>query len=115
MAIENNQNPGSVEEAIEATTNWRTYLSSSNSEFDLKSFWISIDHIKKLLEHNPDADGVRTYLGLEDPADPTSFKFVTLTTREGIDVVERPDGKSNVIVKHLYCPPVCPTGGVLNG
>jgi len=109
--------PGSpsVEEAIEATKNWRTYLAESNSEFDLKSFWISIDKIKSLLEHNPDADGIRTYLGLENAADPTSFKFVTVTTKNEVDVVELPDGKPDVIVKHLYCPPVCPTGGVLNG
>src|ERR1700749_3842867 len=117
MATENHDHPSppSVEEAIKATTNWRDYLESSNGAFDLKSFWISIDHIQKLLEHNPDADGIRTYLGFKDASDPTSFQFVTLSTKKGVDVIERPDGKSDVILKHLYCPPICPTGGVLNG
>lgn len=104
-----------VEEAIEAAGNWRAYLDASNSGFDLKSFWISMEHIKNILEHNPDADGIRTYLGLEDPADPASFKFVIVPTKHGIDVVERHNGKSNVAPPPIYCPPICPTGGVLNG
>jgi len=119
MATENNQNPhpGSmpVAEAIEATKNWRTYLASSNNEFDLRSFWISIDKIKTLLKHNPDADGIRIYLGLENAEDPTSFKFVTVSTQNQVDVVELSNGESDIAPPPIYCPPFCPTGGVLNG
>lgn len=119
MATENNHppHPGSisVELAAEFTSNWRTYLAASNNEFDLKSFWISIEHIKSLLAHNPDADGMRVYLGLSDPENPTSFKFVTVTTKHQEDVIELPDGAPNLIPPPVYCPPVCPTGGVLNG
>lgn len=109
--------PGSssVAEAAEATANWRTYLAASNSEFNLQSFWISIDKIKKMLEHNPDADGIRMYMGLNDAANPTSFKIVTVTTKHKQDVVELPDGESIIDPPPIYCPPICPTGGALNG
>lgn len=118
MATENNQNPGStpIKDAIEATTNWRTYLSASKSEFDLKSFWMSIDTIKSLLEQTPDADGIRIYLGLENAEDPTSFKFVTVSTKDQKDVFELPDGKPcSPPPPPIYCPPYCPTGSPLNG
>ena len=118
MAIQNDHNPHAsmpVKEAIEATANWRAYLTASNNPFDLKSFWISIDKIKDLLERNPDADGIRIYLGLENAADPTSFKFVTVSTKDGADVVKLPNGESDVTPPPIYCPPFCPTGGVLNG
>lgn len=119
MATENHHHPhpGSmpVEEAIEATANWRSYLSSSNSEFNLQSFWISIDKIKSLLEHHPDADGIRVYLGLENAANPTSFKIVTVPTQNRVDVIELSNGESIVLPPPIYCPPVCPTGCILNG
>jgi hypothetical protein len=117
MATENNQHPGSipVELAVEYTTNWRTYLSSSNEAFDLQSIWVSIDKIKSLLEHNAGADGLRVYMGLEDPADATSIKIVMVPTKNEQDVVELEDGRPNVIDQLIYCPPICPVGSPLNG
>ncbi len=111
------QHPGliSVSEAVKVTANWREYLSSSNNEFNLRSFWIDIDKIKSLLERNPHADGLRVYLGLKDAADPTSFKFVTVPTHHKEDVVELPNGEPNMDPPPIYCPPICPMGGVLNG
>ena len=105
----------SVAEAAKATANWRAYLEASNNEFNLQSFWISIDKIKSLLEHNPDADGVRVYMGLNDAADPTSFKIVTVTTKHKQDVVEGRHGELIMDPPPIYCPPICPMGGVLNG
>jgi hypothetical protein len=113
----NHPHPGSisVQEAIDATTNWRTYLSSSNGEFQLRSFWGSIDKIKSVLEKNPNADGLRFYLGLKDASDPTSVKIVLVPTENEQDVLELGDGRANTVDGFGPCPPVCVGGGSLNG
>jgi len=112
MATENHNNPhpGSipVDLAVEFTTNWRTYLSSANSDFVLQSFWVNIESIKSLLHHNPNADGLRFYMGLENPADPTSVKIVCIPTENNNDILDPVD-------QLTPCPPYCPTGGPLNG
>jgi hypothetical protein len=119
MATENNYlpHPGSipVDLAVEFTTNWRTYLSSANGDFALQSFWVNIESIKSLLQHNPNADGLRFYMGLDNPADPTSVKIVLVSTEDEKDVLVLESGKSNAIDNLTPCPPMCPTGSLLNG
>jgi hypothetical protein len=115
---EHQPHPGSipVDLAVEYTTNWRTYLSSSNGDFNMRSFWVNIESIKSILQHNPDADGLRFYMGLSNPADPTSLKIALVSTLNGEDVLVLENGQSNVIDELPPCPPACVGGGgLLNG
>jgi hypothetical protein len=106
--------------AIELTANWRTYLATSNQAFVAQSFFIPIIDFKNILLHNPDAEGVRAYIGLSDAADPTTAQLLLVPVSHGHDVVYLPnygnggeDG-SNVFDQTTPCPPICPLPSVLN-
>jgi hypothetical protein len=108
-----------VAEAIELTLNWRTYLAASNPAFAAQSFFVPIINFVNILKYNPNAEGVRAYIGLEDPNDPTSAKLLFVPVANGEDVVylqqdnEVGEG-SNVFDMTTVCPPVCPPPSILN-
>jgi hypothetical protein len=108
-----------VEVAIELTANWRKYLTTSNPAFATQSFLLPMVDFQNIVKYNPDAEGVRVYLGLEDATDPTSAKLVLVPVSKGADVVHLkrgngdPDG-SNVFDLSKACPPICPVASVLN-
>lgn len=111
-----------VTEAVRLTTNWRTYLDESECDFQAKAFLIPIASIKNLLDTNPDAEGVRAYLGLNDPDDAMSGKLVLVPVVDGEDVIFLPDGNgdpdeeddSNVYDRSQQCPPYCAPSNELN-
>ncbi len=111
-----------VTEAVRLTTNWRTYLDESECDFQTKGFLIPIASIKNLLDTNPDAEGVRAYIGLNDADDAMSGKLVLVPVVDGEDVIFLPDGNgdpdeeddSNVYDRIYPCPPYCSTPNELN-
>jgi len=111
-----------VTEAVRLTTNWRTYLADSECDFQTKAFLIPIASIKNLLATNPDAQGVRAYLGLNDADDAMSGKLVLVPVVDGEDVIFLPgsngdpdeEDDSNVYDRVSTCPPVCPSANELN-
>lgn len=111
-----------VAEAVELTSNWRTYLENNDLELQTRSFLISINSITNLLAENPDAEGVRMYLGLKDAEDPNSGKVVLVAVVNGDDVIYVPGSNgdpdsvddSNVYDRTSTCPPDCPPGNALN-
>jgi hypothetical protein len=126
MSTENdpNQPEGTipVNEAITLTANWRTFLANSNQEFITRAFLIPIINFKNILLHNPDAEGVRAYIGLEDATDATTAKLVLVPVTNGEDVpILYRDGNGgpgseeqvNIFDLTRQCPPYCPTG-ILN-
>jgi hypothetical protein len=119
MATENNHgydgfNSIPLEKGIELAKNWRTYLSSSNSEFQTKSFWIDIRTIQAILNNSPEADGIRGYIGLEDTNDPANIKIVLVGTKDNQDIIDLPYNEDPIHDFVSTCPPVCPTGSPLN-
>jgi len=123
MSTENDPNnpEGSipVNDAVTLTANWRTFLANANQEFATRAFLIPIITFKNILLHNPDADGVRAYIGLEDPNDATTAKLVLVPVVNGEDIpILYKDGsggpgtelQSNIFDFSKACPPVCPTG-----
>jgi len=109
-----------VSTAIELTANWRTYLASSQQAFVGESFFVPIINFVNILKYNPDAEGVRAYIGLSDPTDPTSAQLLLVPVNQGQDVVSIPnygndgDDGSNVFDMTTICPPVCPLPSVLS-
>jgi hypothetical protein len=111
-----------VTEAVRLTTNWRTYLSESECDFQTKAFLIPIASIKNLLATNPEAEGVRAYLGLNDAEDAMSGKLVLVPVVDGEDVIFLPgsngdpdeEDDSNVYDRSSMCPPVCAPANELN-
>ncbi|QJD94755.1 hypothetical protein HH214_02125 [Mucilaginibacter robiniae] len=112
----------SVSTAATLTANWRSYLATSGQDFQTKAFLIPINSIKNLLANNPDAEGVRVYLGLEDASDADSGKLVIVPTIGDNDIIfmsdssNNPDSEddSNVYDRTDSCPPLCPVNNVLN-
>jgi hypothetical protein len=107
-----------VDQAIQLTANWRTYLATSGQAFVGQSFLIPISNFQNILQYNPDADGVRAYIGLPDPADPTTAQLLLVAVKNGQDVVYLPgdDGEANSDGSNVYdfskiCPPYCPAAG----
>jgi hypothetical protein len=109
-----------VDQAVQLTANWRTYLATSGQAFVTQSFLVPIIDFKNILEHNPDAQSVRAYIGLADPTDPLSAQLLLVPVSEGQDVVYLPQGhgnsesttlKSNVYDLTTACPPICPMLG----
>lgn len=105
-----------VNEAIDWAQNWRTYIATSGQVFNVESFEIPIIDFKNILLHNPDAESVRAYIGLEDATDPTTAKLMLVPVVDGHDVVVIPttgnggvgDGdQSNVYDVTKPCPPTC--------
>jgi hypothetical protein len=111
-----------VTEAVRLTTNWRTYLAESECDFQTKAFLIPIESITNLLATNPDAEGVRAYLGLNDAQDAMSGKLVLVPVVDGEDVIFLPgsngdpdeEDDSNVYDRVITCPPNCPPDNELN-
>jgi hypothetical protein len=113
-----------VKDAIELAANWRNYLETSGQAFAAHAFLIPIISFKNILLHNPLAEGVRAYIGLTDPTDPTSAKLVLVPVINGNDVPYlAQDGlrdgsggvSSNVFDFSNLCPPDCSIGSPLNG
>ncbi|WP_179415857.1 hypothetical protein HDF19_06540 [Mucilaginibacter sp. E4BP6] len=109
-----------VNDAVQLTANWRTYLATSGQAFVTQSFLIPIIDFKNILEHNANAQSVRAYIGLSDPTDPLSAQLLLVPVSEGQDVVYLPKGhgdsesatlKSNVYDLTTACPPICPMLG----
>ena len=111
-----------VTEAVRLTTNWRTYLFESECDFQAKAFLIPIASIKNLLATNPEAEGVRAYLGLNDADDAMSGKLVLVPVVDGEDVIFLPgsngdpdeEDDSNVYDRGTPCPPMCSLPNELN-
>jgi len=108
-----------VEHAIELTANWRKYLATSEPDFVAQSFFVPIIDFVNILKHNPDAEGVRVYLGLEEANDPMSAKLVLVPVSRGHDVVHLDHGNGGELSSNVWdltkvCPPICPVASVLN-
>jgi hypothetical protein len=102
-----------VADAAEQTANWRAYL--AGSDLVTKAFTFSILSFNNLLRDNPDADGIRVYLGLKIAGDPTSLTALLVPVIDGGDVVTvtTPGGgygdgdDDNVYNYSQPCPPTC--------
>lgn len=114
-----------VATAIELTANWRTYLKISEETFHVQSFLIPIINFKNILLYNPDAEGVRAYIGLESATDPTSAKLVLVPVVDGHDVPylsgsgNTADGTTTDGISNAYdvtppCPPQCPVDSIFS-
>ena len=113
-----------VNDAIQLAKNWRDFLTASNQQFVGRSFFIPIIDFSNIQAFNPDAEGVRAYIGLDDPADPMTAKLILVPVVNGQDVlVVYPDaspgnlgddGQSNTYDLTRMCPPVCPVGSPLS-
>ncbi|GAA4339809.1 hypothetical protein GCM10023149_50770 [Mucilaginibacter gynuensis] len=107
-----------VPDAEQWAKNWRTFLETSKQPFQTRSFLLPIYDFQNIIKFNPTADGVRAYIGLEDPADPTSAKLMLVPTVDGKDVpfIEgngkdvAEGGQSNVYDLSGACPPNCGPG-----
>ncbi|MDB4926661.1 hypothetical protein [Mucilaginibacter sp.] len=111
-----------VPQAMKMTDNWRTYLASSGQAFNVRSYLIPIISYQNLLLNNPDAEAVRAYIGLTDPADPTTSQLLLVPIVNGrekpyvqTDNMVQGDSGSNVYDLSAPCPPYCGTGGELDG
>jgi hypothetical protein len=95
--------------------NWRTYISTSGSEFVTRSFLIPIIDFQNILLYNPDAESVRAYIGLESATDPLTAKLMLVPVEGGQEVLVKDivggglgDPNSNVYDFTKACPPDCP-------
>jgi len=107
--------------AIDLTANWRKYLASSKQTFATHSFLIPFVSFTNIVLYNQGAEGVRAYIGLEDPTDPTTAKLVLVPVVNGQDVPilhnltgDEDSIQSNVFDLSSSCPPLCPVGSPLN-
>jgi hypothetical protein len=111
-----------VTEAVRLTTNWRTYLAESECDFQTKAFLIPITTIENLLTTNPEAEGVRAYLGLNETENAVSIKLVLVPVVNGEDIIFLPgsngdpnsEDDSNVYDRVPECPPNCSPANELN-
>lgn len=112
----------SVKEGIRLTTNWRQLLTETKQPFQVLGFLIPADSIKQLLANNPDAEGVRAYVGLDDPARPESANLVLVPVVNGDDIIfipgsnrdEGDEDDSNLYDRATPCPPICAPPNDLN-
>jgi hypothetical protein len=111
-----------VDEAIQMAKNWRDYLETSGQDFDVRSWLIPRLSYESLLKNNPTMEAVRAYIGLRDPADPTSSQILLVPVVDGKDQlfqgtqaggVGGNDGDSNIYDMTQPCPPNCGAGGGL--
>lgn len=110
-----------VNNAIDYAKNWRQFLSAALPAFMAHSFLLPIADFKNILKYNPDAEGVRAYIGLESPDDPMSAKLILVPVVDGQDILVVPvpteDGglggedQSNTYDVSVLCPPTCPPPG----
>jgi|GEM_PF-2631723 len=125
MSNENNLSNGAegtipVSDALTMTQNWRTYLAASQQGFVARSFVVPIINFTNILATNPEADGVRVYIGLEDATDPITAKLIFVPTVNNHDIPYiHPegnlggDGNTNVYDLTTVCPPNCVVGDSL--
>ncbi|MBD1363253.1 hypothetical protein IDJ77_05455 [Mucilaginibacter sp. ZT4R22] len=115
----NNDNPDGtipLETAKAWAANWRSHLSTSEDEFQGRSFFIPTASINTLLANSPNAEGVRAYIGMEDETDPLTAKLVIVSVVNGEEVLTIPgenggEDRPGTVDLVTACPPVCPTGG----
>jgi hypothetical protein len=91
--------------------NWRSHLSTSEDVFQVRSFFVPIASINTLLTNNPNLEGIRTYMALEDVGDMTTAKMVMVAIVNGEEVLTLPNAKSGTVDMFTPCPPYCPIGG----
>lgn len=74
-------NPIKLSEGIDWTTNWRNWClrNGFTEENMLRAFYIPLGDIEALASF-PGAGGVRAYLALEKPDDPSTVKIVLVPT-----------------------------------
>jgi hypothetical protein len=110
-----------VKEAIQMAANWRNYLSTSEQEFQARSFQIPIVNFKNILLHNPDAESVHAYIGLRTATDPATAQLILVPVVDGKDVLYLPNERKSLISEEQedqsntydltkVCPPNCSTG-----
>jgi hypothetical protein len=107
-----------VEVAKAWAANWRTYLANSGTAFIARSFLIPIIDFQNILLYNPNAEGVRAFIGLDDAEDPLSAKLMLVPVENGKEVLVKPivggglgDSQSNVYDFTKVCPPDCVAPG----
>lgn len=111
-----------VAEAIRLTTNWREYLKSSGQDFQVRGFLLPVESIRALLDTNPEAEGIRAYIGLENVNDPANANLVLVPVVGGEDIIFIPgsaqrganEDDSNVYDRSSPCPPLCGPSSDLN-
>lgn len=114
-----------VNDAIDYAKNWRQYLVNAKPDFKGQSFLLPIVDFQNILKFNPDAEGVRAYIGLESADDPMSAKLILVPVVDGKDVLVVPvptqegdlggDDQSNTYDVSMLCPPTCaPVGSPMN-
>ena len=105
-----------VNDAITWAANWRTYLAASGQAFNVQLFDIPIVDFSNILLHNPDAESVRAYIGLDSATNPATAKLLLVPVVDGQDVLHidtlsnggLPGGSiSNVYDLTAACPPNC--------
>jgi hypothetical protein len=124
-----NEDPNSPEgtipvpTAMDMTANWRLFLNANEPNFQVRSYYISIVSLQNMLKYNPDAEGVRAYIGLGDLEDIHSTKLLFIPVVDGKEVPYRQipsenglggcdtDDCSNIYNLNDPCPPVCAPGG----
>src|ERR1700743_3437468 len=129
MATEDPTSPDGtvpVSQALVMTANWRAYLDASGSDFNVRSYYIPIISLQNLLKYNPDAEGVRVYIGLGDTEDMTSTNLLFTPVIDGKEMPYRQipgvnygtgddpcttDDCSNIYDLAEPCPPYCAPGG----
>lgn len=105
----------SLEEGIAITTNWRNYMESQGEPADyIRAFFIPIADIQYLYEltQRYGGEGVRAYIGLEKPNDPSTAKLAIVPTsgpEPGQDVLDDPndDLESTIFDFTNPCPQSC--------
>ena len=103
-----------TEDATQQTANWRAYL--AGSDLITKAFLFPIETFRNLIAINPEADGIRVYLGLKTAGDPKSLTALLVPVIDGNDIVVAPktapgdgdgDDDDNVYNFSQTCPPIC--------
>lgn len=102
----------SVPVAKEEVLAWQSY--QQGTEIPAQSFHFSIDTFDNIKTYTPEADGVRMYLALRVPNDPTTLTLLIVPTEGGHDIVTAPapgtvggDDDTNIYNYGQTCPPVC--------
>ena len=103
--------------------NWRTYIAAEDPGFVIRSFFIPIIDFQNIVLYNPDAEGVRAFIGLEDETDPLTAKLMLVPVVNGEEILVKSvvggglgDPNSNIYDLTRACPPDCvnPVGDTLD-
>lgn len=104
-----------LETAIALTKNWRGFLEKKMGD-SFRGFLIPFADIQNLMDIHKDENivGVRGYMSLADPNDPSSVRFILVPVNaEGKDVLQKP-GEEGSDATTIYdftqpCPAFCDT------